>query len=172
MWRVLVVEDHEGWHRSLIRHIGRAGHAMKGAYTCGRARELIEEERFDLAIIDVHLPDGFGFDLVADFKVRNPRAGVLVASAYYPCEAAAQRAREVGADWFAASTGENLERVLRGEPPECNPSGRRTLEDVKVDYMHSVLLETRGNRTAAAAVLGIKRQSLQQMLRKSTTPRD
>lgn len=171
--RVLVVEDDEGWHRSLVRRIERTGYSARGAYTCEQAQAIVRsEELFNLLIVDVHLPDGYGFDLVPLFKQRNPQALVLVTSGL-PCGKAARLAREAGADRFSVSTIENIDKFLRGDPPErLASSAEPTLEQVKADYVNTVLLDVRGNRTLAAQILGIKRQSLQRMLRKSVPVRE
>ena len=170
--RVLVVEDHEGWHRSLARRIDRAGFAMRGAYTCEQACKLIASEPFDLAIIDVHLPDGRGFELVPLVKQHNRESRVLVASGL-PCVKAERLAMDAGADRFAVSTAENIEHFLHGDAPQSAAHVRApTLDEVETDYVNSVLLDVRGNRSAAAEVLGIRRQSLQRMLRKTAPPRE
>ena len=165
--RILVVEDQEGWQRHLAIIIGRMGHMMRGAYTRFEARRLIREDHFVAGIFDVHLPDGYGIDLVPEFKSRNPTARALVCSGY-ACVTASQLAYAAGADLFAESTRDNIESFLRGEA--LHPSVTRpTLEQVKDEYVNKVLLEVQGNRSVAADLLGIRRQSLQRLLRRKRT---
>ncbi len=168
---LLLVEDHEGWHRSIARRAERAGYAVRGAYACGPAREMVARQRFAMAIVDVHLPDGLGFGLVPLIRQSSPGCRVLMASGL-PCERAARMAAEAGADEFATSTVETVDRFLRGESAAPTTKPRRaTLDEVKVDYINTVMLEVEGNRSTAASVLGIKRQSLQRMLRKHSPSR-
>jgi len=167
----LLVEDDEGWHRSIARRAERAGYAVHGAYACSHAREMVARSRFALAIVDVHLPDDFGFTLVPLIRRSSPGCRVLVASGL-PCERAERLALEAGADEFATSTVETVDRFLRGETREAaGTAAPRTLEEVKTEYVNTVMLEVEGNRSRAATVLGIKRQSLQRMLRKRSPSR-
>lgn len=169
---LLLVEDHEGWHRSIARRAERAGYQVSGAFACGQAREIVARQRFALAIVDVHLPDGLGFELVPLIRQSSPGCRVLMASGL-PCERAARMAAEAGADEFATSTVETVERFLRGESrAPTRRLARATLDEVKVEYINTVMLEVEGNRSRAAGVLGIKRQSLQRMLRKHSPSRD
>jgi ActR/RegA family two-component response regulator len=168
---LLLVEDHEGWHRSIARRAERAGFEVYGAYACAQAREIVSRQRFELAIVDVHLPDGLGFGLIPLIRQASPGCRVLMASGL-PCERAARMAAEAGADEFATSTVETIERFLRGESrAPTKRAARPTLDEVKVDYINTVMLEVEGNRSRAASVLGVRRQSLQRMLRKHSPGR-
>ena len=167
---VLVVEDQEGWHRRLSIIIKHLGHAMRGAHSCWEAERYMREEHFVAGIFDVHLPDGRGIDLVPKFKSQNPSARVLVCSGY-ACVTASQLAYAAGADLFAVTTAENVEGFLRGSSPPARLR-RPTLEEVKEEYVNQVLLEANGNRSVAAEMLGIRRQSLQRLLRRKRVESD
>jgi DNA-binding NarL/FixJ family response regulator len=53
--------------------------------------------RFDVAILDLGLPDGNGADLIADLRGANPGAAVLALSASLDPRSR-ERATEAGAD--------------------------------------------------------------------------
>jgi ActR/RegA family two-component response regulator len=84
----------------------------------------------------------------------------------YACVKAAQWAYAAGADLFAETTADNVDGFLRGALPSTEAVRRPTLAEVKREYVHRVVLESGGNRSAAASVLGIRRQSLQRMLKR------
>ena len=64
------------WRRSLdLDVVGQAG-------SLAEAREILAAEHgFDVAVIDLGLPDGFGAELIGDLRAANPRAQALVLSA-------------------------------------------------------------------------------------------
>ena len=57
------------------------GHLTVAAYHCEKARQLLEKEAFDLALFDVNLPDGSGFDLCREVKEKYPNLPVLFLTA-------------------------------------------------------------------------------------------
>jgi two-component system response regulator RegA len=164
--RVLMVDDQEGWLALALRRIERCHHAAVGAATFERALEEIARGQFDAGIFDVNLMPGFGFDLVPPFRERNPSARVLVMSAL-PEYRSATMAFHAGADDYALSELSAIERFLRGERAGApSDPGYPTLEQMKREYVHRVVREANGNRSAAARRLGLHRQSLQRLLRK------
>ena len=72
---VLVVEDNPTNQRILEGLARRWGMAPRSAATAAEALELIRAgERFDVAIVDVQLPDTNGLQLAADLRERRPAA--------------------------------------------------------------------------------------------------
>src|SRR3546814_9604424 len=54
------------------------------------ARALLAQQRFDLCITDMRLPDGNGIELVRDIQARFPQTPVAVITAYGNAEAAVE----------------------------------------------------------------------------------
>jgi DNA-binding response OmpR family regulator len=67
-YNVLVVEDEPSVLKALRRKLSQAGHAVTSATLCDTARCL--PGVFDLAILDLELPDGSGIDLAEDLLAR------------------------------------------------------------------------------------------------------
>lgn len=63
MANILVVEDEHSINRLICRNLTLVGHGCMGAYNGEEARQLLRENLFDLAILDVMLPDTSGFAL-------------------------------------------------------------------------------------------------------------
>jgi DNA-binding response OmpR family regulator len=61
--RLLVVEDEEGLVSALRSGLGRAGYAVDAAATGAEATEKLATTAYDLAILDITLPDTNGLDL-------------------------------------------------------------------------------------------------------------
>lgn len=62
--QVLLVEDDVTVARALSRTLARCGHAVTVARSCSAARTLTHT--FDVAILDLDLPDGNGVDLARE----------------------------------------------------------------------------------------------------------
>jgi DNA-binding response OmpR family regulator len=58
--RVLIVDDHPPTRDLLTRSMTRVGHFAVAAATCRAATERLASEQFEVAILDVMLPDGSG----------------------------------------------------------------------------------------------------------------
>ena len=61
--RVLVLEDDVLQLELLLDHLQSVGLATVGVKTVAEAREQLINAKFNLAIFDVHLPDGSGLEL-------------------------------------------------------------------------------------------------------------
>ena len=78
--RVLHVEDDPDIV-TLVRTMAEDVAEVVHASTLGQARELLANRHFDLAILDVTLPDGNGMDLVPSLNKASPPVPVVVFSA-------------------------------------------------------------------------------------------
>ena len=70
--KILVVEDDLALSAGLCFELDANGYLTVAAYGCKKAVQLIESEEFSLAILDVNLPDGNGFDMGAEDYVTKP----------------------------------------------------------------------------------------------------
>jgi two-component system, OmpR family, KDP operon response regulator KdpE len=81
--RMLIVDDHEMSRSLLHAIIDRSQHVrLKGARTAdaaslAEARAALASDRFDVVLLDVHLPDGSGLDLLNDLAATRPRPIVI-----------------------------------------------------------------------------------------------
>ena len=66
--KILIVEDEAPIREMIAFHLGRAGYETLEAPDCRSARELLVDERPDLALIDWMLPDMSGLELTRMLK--------------------------------------------------------------------------------------------------------
>ena len=82
MIRILLVEDHALFRNALTLLLGHEPDlevvAQAGSLT--EAREALDG-RFDVAVVDLVLPDGDGRDLIGELRRTSPDVSVLVLSA-------------------------------------------------------------------------------------------
>ena len=109
---VLLVEDHASFRQATASVFGReAGFEVIGqAGSLSEAREILKQRVPDVAVIDLILPDGHGWDLIEDLRAANRRAQTLVLTAELDRGEIA-RAVEKGAAGVLHKTAE-LEEVV------------------------------------------------------------
>ena len=78
MGHALIVEDDEDSAKMIAALVAREGHTVMCAHSIGAARKLIAMQRPDLLLLDLHLPDGNGFDLLHDPDIANDTMLVLM----------------------------------------------------------------------------------------------
>ena len=66
--KILIVEDEQAIREMIAFHLSRAGYEVMEACDCREARELIADNRPDLALVDWMLPDTSGLELVRMLK--------------------------------------------------------------------------------------------------------
>lgn len=81
MAKILVVEDHLPLSTGLCFELDTSGYLTVAAYNCQKALKLIKIDHFDLAILDINLPDGDGFELCREIKKEQPQLPVLFLTA-------------------------------------------------------------------------------------------
>lgn len=79
--KILVLEDDLALSAGLCFELDSNGYLTVAAYNCQKARQLLKEDAFDLAIMDVNLPDGSGFDLCREVKAVKPELPVIFLTA-------------------------------------------------------------------------------------------
>jgi DNA-binding response OmpR family regulator len=73
--QILVVEDDPTLRRAIARALQRAGHEVVVAGRCGGARAL--SGAFDVAVLDLELPDGTGVDVAGELLALGRASGVV-----------------------------------------------------------------------------------------------
>jgi CheY-like chemotaxis protein len=76
--RILVVEDHSDTLQALSRLLSRFGHEISVADGAQSALNILNSNEFDVVLCDIALPDGTGYDVVAQAKRRRPVKAVAL----------------------------------------------------------------------------------------------
>ena len=97
--RVMLVEDHADFRGLMEVLFGRQPdiELLAQAGSLAEARERAAEFEFEVAILDLGLPDGNGADLIADLRRTSPGVRVMVLSASLD-PAGIEKATRLGAD--------------------------------------------------------------------------
>jgi DNA-binding NarL/FixJ family response regulator len=97
--RVMLVDDHADFRHLMTALLGREPdlEVVAQAGSLAEARSHAAAGDFDVAVLDLGLPDGNGADLVGDVREFNVGAAVLILSAsLHPANL--ERVTEAGAD--------------------------------------------------------------------------
>jgi len=118
--RILVVDDEMGIRRGLGHVLESRGYAVDVASSCAEAEARVQARAPDAMVLDHHLPDGDGIDLMGRLKRLCPGAPVIILTAHGSIELAVQAIKE-GAEQFLTKPVDSpallllLERVLEGQ---------------------------------------------------------
>ena len=92
--RVLLVEDHEDTNRSLTQLLRRRGYHVQAAHSVESALAAAAQERFDVLVSDIGLPDGSGIDLMQKLKGDHEIFGIALTG--FGMEEDLRRSHDVG----------------------------------------------------------------------------
>ena len=80
MSRILIVDDEAGLADALRRALERGGHEVRVAATGLEGARRYREQPADLAVIDIHMPEMDGLELLVQFRTLAPAMPVIVMS--------------------------------------------------------------------------------------------
>ena len=78
---ILLVEDEENLHEALKLNLELEGYEVSSAYDGVKALNMIQQEYFDLVILDVMLPGTDGISIAETMRIQNNDAPILMLSA-------------------------------------------------------------------------------------------
>lgn len=81
MKKILLVEDDRLLNKTLSYNLSLDGYAMTSAFNVRTAAEGIKTQQYDLALLDINLPDGNGYDLCRLLKAECPDMLVIFLTA-------------------------------------------------------------------------------------------
>lgn len=147
--RVLIADDHalvRAGIRALVEKIEGVvvvGEAGKGS----EALELVEEHRPDLMLLDLTMPDGGGFEVLAHVRKQFPEIRAIVLTVHEAGEYAIRALREGAAGFLlksAASTEleQAIQTVITGERYISPEMSKKIVEEVGKGTTKRELLDT------------------------------
>ena len=134
--KILVVEDDKLLNSTLCYNLNAAGHETISALSMAEGIRALEKQDCALAVLDVNLPDGSGFDLCREIKERRPHMAVIFLTAN-DMESDMLRGFELGADDYVAKpfpvsvfqkkVSALLARLARQTGADCYDDGTLTI---------------------------------------------
>jgi DNA-binding NtrC family response regulator len=99
--RLLVVEDDPLYAAMLVEALEREGFGVSHADTVAEALALSTREVFDVALLDVKLPDASGLDLLVPLGEQQPGCRVVVMTGHASVESAVKAMQQGATDYLA-----------------------------------------------------------------------
>ncbi|UWQ16570.1 response regulator transcription factor [Jannaschia sp. M317] len=135
MKTALIIEDITETRTWLLGLVEAAwpGCAVRSAETLARARAQLAEQTFELALIDLNLPDGNGLDLLREVKRDRPEM-LCVVTTIMADDATVVSALSAGADGYllkenpAGVLTRQLRQISHGVPALSPAIARRIME--------------------------------------------
>jgi len=80
MNNILIIEDSKPINKIIAKKISKKGYNVSQAFTLKEAQNFLKEREFDLIILDLHLPDGEGIELLANIQSLTKTKVVVLTS--------------------------------------------------------------------------------------------
>ena len=180
--RVLIVEDEARLRDVLLTSVSELGYSASGARSGEEASRMMADDPRDIVVLDLHLPGMDGLEFFELIRQRWPKTQVIILTGLGDLEAAQHAVRLDVVDFLTkpASLGDlelALNRAWRRHndsmrldlldddskgsavPPD-GVDAQASLRDLEREHILAVIERHRGNRTAAAAELGISVRTL------------
>jgi DNA-binding NtrC family response regulator len=98
--RLLIVDDDEDLRQTLAQRFQKQGMTVTPADTVAAAVALAESKFFDVALLDLNLPDGTGIQLLEQLKTRQPELEGILLTGHGSIETAIQAMRQGAYDYL------------------------------------------------------------------------
>jgi DNA-binding NtrC family response regulator len=169
MQSILIVEDDPDVRAMLTRTLGCSGYAVDSAADGGEALDKFRDNRFNLVITDVRLPQMNGLQLLDEIKKAEPLVPVIVITGYGSVQNAVMAMQSGASDYLLKPfSNEALQAALgragialRERPPALSNRGTLAAERriVTRDPQFLSLIEVAENIAASSATVLIQGES-------------
>jgi DNA-binding NarL/FixJ family response regulator len=134
MQKILLVDDLPDALAMLSQAVAEAFATAQivAVSSLGEAKDAVQSQVFDLALVDLNLGDGFGHEIIQQLTLQQPECIVVVATIYddddhlfQALQAGAQGylLKDQGSQWLV----HQLQGIAQGRPPLSPPIARRLL---------------------------------------------
>ncbi len=137
-FHILLVEDEKVLRDALQHALSQAQYHVTAVSSALQARETIKENKFDIAIMDIRLPDGNGIELLREFRHLDQDLRVIITTGYAEIDIAIDAIR-LGASDFIRKPFDIDELLIRIEETLKSRSLTLTNRELnkQVQTMHS-----------------------------------
>ncbi|OYX84148.1 MAG: sigma-54-dependent Fis family transcriptional regulator [Flavobacteriales bacterium 32-34-25] len=146
MSKILIIEDDISFCKLLEKFLIKNNYAVSIAFSASEARLAIQNERFDLILTDLRLPDADGIELLAEFKAVFPTIPVVLMTGYSEVSTAVKAIKNGASDYISKPFNPDevlvvISNALALEITE-NPVQKTTVKTVKqttkVEYVQGI----------------------------------
>jgi two-component system response regulator PilR (NtrC family) len=122
--RILVVDDEPDLRELYTLTLVREGWEVDEAASVEEARSRLQQQHFDVAIVDMRLPDGEGLDILAWVAAQRRSERIIMATAYGNAALAVQALKLGAFDYLTKPVDlRQLRQVVRSALAQGQPAG-------------------------------------------------
>ncbi|MGJ5072284.1 response regulator transcription factor [Bradyrhizobium sp. SZCCHNRI1009] len=167
---LLIVEDDDGFARTLKRSFERRGYEAVIAASLEDVDQAVKEKTFGYAVVDLKLGGASGLVCVEKLHARDPEMLIVVLTGFASI-ATAVEAIKLGACHYLAkpSNTDDIEEAFRkaqGNAQVALAERSTSIKTLEWERIHQTLIETDFNISEAARRLGMHRRTLARKLEK------
>lgn len=113
--QILIIDDEPNVCYSFQRLLAKPDQQVEVAHTGAQALNLLAQQRYDLIILDIRLPDISGLELLPQIKTIDPRSVILVITAFGTTETAIEAIKLGAYDYIPKPLDVDLMRKVINE---------------------------------------------------------
>ena len=167
---LLIVEDDDGFARTLKRSFERRGYDAVIAASLEQVEAILKEKTFGYAVVDLKLGGASGLVCVEKLHAHDPEMLIVVLTGFASI-ATAVEAIKLGACHYLAkpSNTDDIEEAFRkaqGNAQVALAERSTSIKTLEWERIHQTLIETDFNISEAARRLGMHRRTLARKLEK------
>lgn len=98
--RILLVDDEANVRRVFSDVLKKEGYIVKGVKDGPEAIKAVEQEKFDLALVDLRMPRMNGIEVLENIKKIKPNIPVIIYTGYGSVTTAVESMRRKAADYL------------------------------------------------------------------------
>jgi DNA-binding NtrC family response regulator len=116
--RILLIDDEQPSREALTLLLRGGGHQVSGAGTGASALALFRDERFDIVITDLMLPDMNGIDILTTIKEESPLTEVILITGHASAETAVSAMKQGAFDYITKPISIDELKIIIGKALE------------------------------------------------------
>jgi two-component system sensor histidine kinase/response regulator len=158
--RILLVEDNAVNQKLVVRLLEKQGHHVTVTGTGKAALAALERDAFDLALMDVQMPEMGGFEATAAIRQREQATGThlpIIAMTAHAMKGDRERCLEAGMDGYVSKpvqARELFDVIERMVPAAAPADGQEDAAEVAVDW-DKALRSVGGDREILRELVGV-----------------
>ncbi|MCP4253877.1 MAG: sigma-54-dependent Fis family transcriptional regulator [Candidatus Scalindua sp.] len=139
---IIIIDDYDNIRSTFASYLENFGYQIKMARDGAEAKALVDQNIFDLAILDVCLPDYNGIDLLSEFKNIQPTLEIIICTGHTEDYDFFGAIKAGAADWISKpcklpELHAKVERIRREQRHLQELSKKnRELEQIKAETEH------------------------------------
>lgn len=169
---ILVVDDEVLFRERLGRAFEKREYKVFLAANYDEAMTLVQQEKPDMAVVDMKMPGKSGLELIKDALSINPDMQIVVLTGYGSIATATEAVRHGALSYLPKPA--DVDDILKAFAQNTDLDIPENEEDfmapslarMEWEHINRVLHDCKGNISAAAKRLGLHRRTLQRKLNK------